>query len=117
MRRSFAEAKYAPLETEADYDKIHARRRVAEWYLFSLRHLRKEAANVAGCAIAFGLAAYGYVVGRDYSAVSYIILIVVLVLNEAVTLWWRIDRFRRLLAVDDRMKAVAAEQPAPVLSG
>jgi hypothetical protein len=95
MRRYFSDAKYAP--DERGYKAIQDKRSDVGWFLFELPHLWKEAGRVAGCAVAFGVATYGYVNNTDrLNVFAYSILIGTLVLNEIVTVWWRIIRDRRL---------------------
>ena len=43
---------------------------------------------------------YGYFRNANFDVAAYGTLIITLALNELITLWWRIDRFRRLLAID-----------------
>jgi hypothetical protein len=99
MRRIFADENYAPHPGEGNYETIFRRRDVARWYLFALPHLSKELACIEGCAAAFGIALYGYVNDTDLNLPAYAVLIGTQVLNEAITIWWRIDRFLRLNAI------------------
>jgi hypothetical protein len=98
IRQRFADHNYAPSPEEADYSAIMHRRNVARWYLFALPHLTKELLCIYGCATAFGFAIYGYANGIDMSLPAYVMLIGTQVLNEIITMWWRIDRFMRLKA-------------------
>lgn len=98
MRQYFSDDRYAPSQADRRvYEAIQHRRIVISWFLFELPHLLKEALRAAGCAIAFGVAAYGYFNNIErLNYFAYIILIGTLILNEIVTLRWRIDRDRRL---------------------
>jgi len=102
MRTIFAEKQYEPHRGEADYsfDEMVARRNIAQWYLFSLPHLGKELAGIYGCATAFAVSLYGHLSGVNLDNASYSILIGILVLNEIITVWWRIDRYLRLKRSD-----------------
>jgi hypothetical protein len=96
IRQRFDDQHYAPGPEEADYNAIMRRRNIARWYLFALPHLSKELACIYGCAAAFGLAIYGYFNGLDMRLPAYAMLIGAQVLNEIITIWWRVDRFTRL---------------------
>jgi hypothetical protein len=128
-------SKYAPSKSERNYKAIQSRRKEVKWFLFGLPHLRKEACRVAGCAVAFGLAAYvfykdgdalinslysifiinnldilqaiieskrvflgflGKHQGESFNDYAYIIMIITLMLNEIISIWWRKERDRRL---------------------
>jgi hypothetical protein len=93
---TFSDVRYSPLESDRDYQTIVRRRYVAKWYLDGLPHLKKEMLVIAGCAIAFGLSAYGYAHNLNLDFAAYAVLIATQVLNEVVTVWWRVDRFLRL---------------------
>jgi len=121
MKRYFSARKYAPYPNERGRKAILDRRVVARWFLFKLPHLPKETGRIAGCATAFGVATYGYfrnasdpnfhayvvelirgaIYGSSYdgghlNVIAYGILIGTLVINEIITLAWRIERDRRL---------------------
>jgi hypothetical protein len=97
-----------PADTERGYQKILDKRDVARWYLSTLPHLTKEAFCAIGCAVACGMTVYGYFNNMDLDFAAYATLIGTLVVNELVTLWWRIGRFRRLLSIDRRPAASPA---------
>jgi hypothetical protein len=117
VREDFANPRYAPSPNEPGYQAMMDRRAIAEWYLFHLPHLWKEAGRIAGCAVAFGIANYAYFANAhdvtflayladaaycaangyprgagNLAVLAYIILIVTLVANEALTMWWRVNR-------------------------
>ena len=97
VRRYFSTARYDPVPDEPGYDAIQSARKEVSWFLFELPHLWKEAARIAGCAVAFGVAAYGYSNNNDrLNILAYGILIGTLVLNEIVTVRWRVIRDCRL---------------------
>jgi hypothetical protein len=93
---------FMPSENERDYQKIMDKRVVARWYLSDLPTRTKEALCVIGCAAALGITVYGYYENANFDFAAYVTLISTLTLNELVTLRWRIQRFRRLLAIDRR---------------
>lgn len=99
MRKRFADKNYEPRPDEEGYQKILRRREIARWYLFALPHLSKELACIEGCAAAFGIALYGFINHTDLNLPAYAVLIGTQILNEAITIWWRIDRFLRLNAI------------------
>jgi hypothetical protein len=99
IRQRFSDHSYAPSPKKKDYRAILARRDVARWYLFALPHLCKELLCLVGCATAFGLAIYGYLNGSDLSLPAYATLIGTQVLNEIITMWWRVGRYFRLKAI------------------
>lgn len=111
--RTFNDARYQPAVNEAGYQVIMERRKIARWYLSELPTSVKEWLTAVGCAAACVTAALGYVSGSGLDVAAYEILIVATLLNELITLWWRIKRFRLLLAVD-RCRPVHA--PATSLS-
>jgi hypothetical protein len=124
--RIFSDTKYVPLPTERNYQNILDRRAVVRWYLFGLPHLWKEAACIVGCAIACGISIYGYFDNADLDFSAYAILIGTLILNEIITIWWRIDRYLRfkgalglLDAIYDKTRdtedPVSASELAPTL--
>jgi hypothetical protein len=88
------------------------KRKVARWYLSDLPTRAKEGLCAIGCAAACGMTVYGYFGDANFDFAAYVTLIGTLALNELVTLWWRIDRFRRLLAIDRRRSVSAAGQAA-----
>lgn len=105
--KTFSDEAYMPDKSNPDYEKIMARRDVARWYLDACEQpiyqkptYIKEGLCAFGCIIAFGFAAFGYLTGKDFDSYGYVILIATLVLNEVITVWWRIERFRRLLKID-----------------
>jgi hypothetical protein len=100
VRRRFSDRHFAPHRRESEYKRIMARRAVVEWFLFSLPHLSKELWVIYGSATAFGVALYGHYVGLDLNLPAYAILIGVHVINEVITVWWRIDRYVRLNAIN-----------------
>jgi hypothetical protein len=91
-----------PSENDRDYQKILDKRIVARWYLSDLPTRTKEALCVIGCAAALGITVYGHYENANFDFAAYVTLISTLTLNELVTLRWRIQRFRRLLAIDRR---------------
>jgi hypothetical protein len=104
--RTFNDPKYRPSEEERGYQTIMDKRQVARWYLSDLPTRIKEGFCAIGCAIACGMTVYGYFNNTNFDFAAYAILIGTLAVNELVTLWWRIDRFRRLLLID-RSSAVS----------
>jgi hypothetical protein len=93
----FSSARYSPAPDEKDYDAMQKRRGAISWFLFKLPHLRKEAGRAAGCAAASGIAIYeNFNNDAKLNILAYSILIGTLVLNEIITLTWRILRDRRL---------------------
>ena len=89
------------------YSKIMERRDVARWYLDERKpptYLTptniKEVCCALGCIIAFGFAVCGYLTNENFDVEAYVVLIATLVLNEVITVWWRVERFRRLLKID-----------------
>ena len=100
IRQRFADDKYAPSRKAPDYEAIVARRGVARWYLFELPHLCKELGCIIGCATAAGVAIYGYFNGTDLNGPAYVTLIGTQIINEIITMWWRIDRYIQLKAID-----------------
>ena len=105
INRTFSDKKYAPLPSERGYEVIQKKRQVARWYLFELPHLPKEAGCVLGCATALGVSVYGYVENRNLDTVAYVTLIATLIVNELITLWWRMRRYQRLKQIDDEQRA------------
>jgi hypothetical protein len=101
--RTFDDPHYLPSENEWGYRTIMEKREVARWYLAELPTRTKEGLCTLGCAMSCAIAAYGYFSNVDVSFTAYVILIVTLALNELITLWWRIDRFLRLLAIDRQL--------------
>jgi hypothetical protein len=101
IAKTFDDPKYSPAPSDKDYDVIQQRRRVARWYLFDLPHLRKEAWCTIGCASAFGVEVFGYLSTKNVDWLAYAILIFTLVANEIRTSWWRLNRYKRLKAIDD----------------
>jgi hypothetical protein len=104
---TFSDEAYMPDSGSPGYSKIMARRNVARWYLDEREHPTyltpttiKEVCCALGCAAAFLVAAYGYLTNKQLDVEAYLILITTLVVNEIITVWWRIERFRRLLAID-----------------
>jgi hypothetical protein len=98
--RTFDDDRYKPDKNERGHQKILARREVIRWSFSKNINNMKEAFTAAGCAVACGMATFSYFGYADFAIVAYIILIITLTLNELFTLRWRIDRFRRLMAVD-----------------
>jgi hypothetical protein len=97
IREYFSDAKYSPCETESNYGSIMASRSVISWFLFQLPHLRKEAARIAGCAVALGVAICAHLNhSSSWNRSAYVILIGTLVLNEIITVRWRWNRHKRL---------------------
>lgn len=97
----FADPNYFPSPTESGYQTILNRRAVVLPYLLDLPHLSKEIACSVGCATAWLVTSYGYVKNIDLDTTAYVILMATLVLNEIVTLYWRIVRFCRLTDIDN----------------
>jgi hypothetical protein len=99
MRQRFADKRYAPEPDDPECKSIVAKRKIAEWYLFALPHLCKELGVLFGSAAAFCIALYGFIEGRNLNMAAYFTLFATHVLNEFITVWWRIDRYVRLKAV------------------
>ncbi|WP_423874809.1 hypothetical protein [Bradyrhizobium sp.] len=51
-------------------------------------------------AVAFGFAAFGWFRKENFDFEAYSVLVATQVVNEVITVWWRIERFRRLLKID-----------------
>src|SRR4029077_14422926 len=96
--------KYAPSRDDPDYSVICERRRVVHDHLYNKPHLRKEAARIDGCAIAFGLALSGA------HSFSYVVLLFTLIVNEIVTWKWRAERDRSLGPLLGRPSVVKDER-------
>ena len=109
ISKYFSDPRYAPRPDEKDYSFILARREVACHFLFDRPHLAKETARVAGCAVAFALSLYGYANNTgQFDALAYIALIMTLVINEWVTVTWRVKMFFEIKRIDDQKKVVEA---------
>ena len=100
--RTFDDPRYQPSKDEKGYQRIIDKREVARWYLSDLPTGTKEGFCVIGCAAACGITAYGYFHNTNFDSAAYVILIATLAFNELITVWWRIIRFARLLAIDRR---------------
>jgi hypothetical protein len=112
---------YEPSPEERTYAVIMQHRTIAEWFLYELPHLKKEAGRVAGFALAFGIANYSYfehaqnvtvtsyLLGGLHCAISgnsmnpeplivlsYAVTILTIFVNEWTTMKWRISRDRKL---------------------
>ena len=101
MKRYFAEEKYAPRPSDSDRKRIEERRRIVSDYLSKLPHMWKEGGRAAGCGIAFAVAMYVHAkspAGR--APIAYIVLIGTLLLNEVITVRWRLDRDSQLERVE-----------------
>ena len=99
--RTFDDPKYLPSEGEKNYQSIMEKRKVARWYLSDLPTREKEGLHAIGCFAAWCMTMYGYYFSdTNFDFAAYTTLIFTLAFNELVTLWWRIGRFRRLLAID-----------------
>jgi hypothetical protein len=114
---TFRQAEFMPDIKTPGGAKIMERRKVACWYLEEERFRRcrfctwtvaKEAFSVFGSAVAFMLAIFGWLSARNFDFAAYSILIFTQVVNEVITMWWRIDRFLRLLKIDTPRQLVAA---------
>lgn len=92
INRVFGETKWMPEPGEIGSDAIMRRRDIAIWYI-KLHHLPKEAGCALGCFLSCSIATYGYFYHKDFDAASYIILIITLVINEIITVWWRFKRY------------------------
>lgn len=110
--RTFDDPRYRPSENERGYQAILDKRKVARWYLSDLPTRAKEGLSAVGCVAALGMTVYGYFGNVNLDFAAYIALIGTLALNELVTLWWRIERFRRLLAIDRSRSVSAPDQAA-----
>jgi hypothetical protein len=85
--------------------------------LSALPTREKEGLHAIGCFAAWCMTIYGYYFAdANFDFAAYITLIVTLALNELVTLWWRVGRFRRLLAIDSR-RSVSSLPPASLAAG
>ena len=105
--KTFSDEAYMPDSGSPGYSKIMERRDVARWYLDERKpptYLTptniKEVCCALGCIIAFGFAVCGYLTNENFDVEAYVVLIATLVLNEVITVWWRVERFRRLLKID-----------------
>jgi len=107
--RTFDDPRYRPSENERGYQTILDKRKVVRWYLSDLPTRAKEGLCVVGCAAALGITVHGYFGNANFDFVAYVTLIGTLALNELVTLWWRIKRFWRLLAIDRRRSVSAPD--------
>lgn len=93
FRRYFSDSQFAPDPGERGADVIAARRRVVSWYLFDLPHLRKEVLRTLGFMISFSLALIAWhTQSQVASNGAYLALLAVLIVNELVTLRWRVKR-------------------------
>jgi hypothetical protein len=108
---TFSEQAYGPDSSTSSGRKIEARRNVARWYLddrkpgqsrFLTQTSAKEGFSIVGSAVAFGFAAFGRFTRENFDFEAYSILVVTQIVNEVITVWWRIERFRRLLKIDRR---------------
>jgi len=109
MDKYLDDEEYAPAPGDRDADLIERRRQVAREFLFDRPHLRKEAARILGCAVAFVLA----LAGRSFHAeiltvLAYLVLIATLLANEWLVHRWRRRRDRAL----DDIRAEADARPA-----
>ena len=96
----FKDAKFDPIETDADGAKVARSRAAVKRHLFENPHERKELWRIVGCAISFGVAITGYVLHLEWvKSVSYIALLFTLVVNELLTLKWRRIRDRELRSI------------------
>jgi hypothetical protein len=103
IQRYFSDEKYAPRASDKDYKIIEERRAVAREFLFNKPHLWKESGRVAGCAAAFAVSIVGYMSGSHRLIfAAYIILIATLIINEIITIRWRVTMYWDLKAVDDK---------------
>ena len=97
MKQAFSNSRYAPDQTDRDYQLINSRRQQVTMFLFEKPHLTKEAGCVTGCGIACILAAFGYLKHSELMNVfAYLVLILSLVVNEIFSQIWRSGLFRRL---------------------
>jgi hypothetical protein len=87
-----------PEPEDKDYEIVRARRKVAKVFLYKQPHLWKETAKIAGCLLAFIIGMSG--VFSDTTA--YIVLLTTLVLNEVLTLRWRMAMFFQMREIDLR---------------
>jgi hypothetical protein len=102
IKKYFEDEKYAPTPQDKDCAIIMERRTVADRFL-KKPHLLKETARAIGCALAFTLALYGYLnETTEFNVAAYIVLIATLVINEIITMDWRIRMFFEMKAIDDR---------------
>jgi hypothetical protein len=88
--------KIMPEPDEKDYDIVRARRKVAKVFLFEQPHLWKETARIVGCLLAFGIA----VSGTFSDTTAYVVLLTTLVLNELLSLHWRMAMFFQMRDID-----------------
>lgn len=100
MLRYFSDTNYSPQENDPAYKSIMEYRYLINWYLYQLPHLWKEKIRIAGCAVSFLVAIYGYFNHSKWlNNSAYLILIGTLILNEIVTNKWRWNRHNRLKKV------------------
>jgi len=60
MREYLEHPDYSLPKNDPAYHALMDKRAVAEWYLFKLWQLSKEALRIAGCVAAFAIANYSY---------------------------------------------------------
>ncbi|WP_426424126.1 hypothetical protein [Bradyrhizobium genosp. A] len=109
MLKTFSLRDFMPDKSTSSGKKIEERRDVARWYLednnprqsrFLTWTSAKEAFSIIGSAVAFGIAVLGWLRNENLDFEAYWILLATQVANEIVTVWWRVDRFRRLVRID-----------------
>jgi hypothetical protein len=104
IKTVFSDEAYDSQLDEPDYDLVQKRRAVAESFLFERPHLVKEAVRTVGCGIALAAATYGYLAHTaSIISISYVVLICTLLTNEIVTVRWRHERNRRLVAIASQL--------------
>jgi hypothetical protein len=105
IKRHFADSNYAPAPGDKDYEAINRRRSEAWRYVFGLPHLWKETGRALGCGTSAALAITGHFQGdRRLTAAAYIVLIATLMLNEIITVRWRLERRARLNDINKRWR-------------
>jgi hypothetical protein len=99
----FDDDRYSPQPEEEDYAVILARRKEVCDFLFGRPHLTKEVLRTLGCACSFLMAGAAYLYQEPrLETGAYIVLIATLLINEVITVRWRLVRDSRLREVDEK---------------
>ena len=113
--KTFSDQKYLPDVSTSSGRKIEKRREVARRYLEDIKPRQsrfltwtsaKEVFSIVGSAVAFVFAALGWLTKKNFDFEAYGILLATQVVNEVITIWWRVERFRQLLKIDRASEAL-----------
>lgn len=103
INKYFSDDRYSPRPEEEDYFVVLARRKEVCDFLFVRPHLMKEILRTAGCATSFLIAGAAYLYQEPrLETCAYLVLIATLLINEVITVRWRLVRDSRLRDVDER---------------